>query len=60
MSLWERNRKDLLDSGRGFAWICETLGEYSQGFARICKDSQVFGRGFTSICESWERILKDL
>ena len=45
MSLWERNRKDLLDFGRGFARICESLGEDSQGFGetleedleRICK-----------------------
>ena len=29
MRLWERNRKDLLDFGRGFARIFETLGEYS-------------------------------
>ena len=32
MRLWERNCKELLDFGRGFARICETL---SRGFARI-------------------------
>ena len=46
MRLWERNRKDLLDFGRGFAKISETLGEDSQDL-----------QGFTSL---WERICKDL
>ena len=48
--------KDSQDFGRGFARICETLGEDSQGFTRlwerICKDWQDFGRGFTRICET--------
>ena len=56
MRLWERNHdtleEDLQDFGRGFARICETLGENSQGFARlwesIHKDSH------------WERIHEDL
>ena len=49
MSLWERNRKDLLDFGRGFAWICD----FWRVFARIRKDLQ----GFTSL---WEKIHKHL
>ena len=35
MRLWERNHKDSLDFGRGFARICETFGEDLQGFARL-------------------------
>ena len=35
--LWERNCKDLLDFGRGFARICETLREDLQGLTRIHK-----------------------
>ena len=65
----------FMDFGRGFARICETLGEDSQGFVRICKtlgedsqgfetlgeDSQgFFGRGFARIrMRLWERIRKD-
>ena len=55
----------MLDFGRGFARIRETLGEDSQGFMRlwerICKDIgrgsfggdlQVFVRGFARIRET--------
>ena len=46
--------KDLLDFGRGFTSIHETLGEDSQVFVRIWeKDSQ----GIARLCE---RICKDL
>ena len=54
----------MLDFGRGFARICETLGEDLQGFVRLwdrfariqvrlCKDSQgSLGQGFARIRES--------
>ena len=55
--------KDLLDFGRGFARICETLGEDSQGFVRLWERKQGFARlwdkdlqGFMRL---WERICKD-
>ena len=35
MNLWERILKDSQDSGRGFARICETLGEDLQDFVRL-------------------------
>ena len=37
MRLWERIGGNSQDFGRGFARICETLGEDSQGFVRICE-----------------------
>ena len=45
-------REDFQDFGRGFARICETLGEDLQGFMVIHEDSQ----GFVSL---WERICED-
>ena len=71
--LWERICKDSQDFGeickildRGFARICDTLGEDLQGFMRlwerICKDLE--GLHEIALGEDsarlWERIHKDL
>ena len=64
MRLWERICKkickDLQDLGRGFARICEALGEDShETLERIHKDSQDFGRDLQVFMRLWERICKD-
>ena len=60
----------MQDFGRGFARICETLGQDLQGFVRLwerihAEDLSDFGRGFARITEDlqgfvrlWERICK--
>ena len=61
----------MLDFGRGFARIRETLGEDSQGFETLGEDLQDIGRGSVRSHETlgedlqgfarlWERICKDL
>ena len=62
--------EDSQDFGRGFARICETLGQDLQGFVRLGKKIRKDIQGFARIRESlgedlqgfvnlWERILKD-
>ena len=57
MRLWERNHKDSLDFGRGFARISKTLGEDLQRLARICQTLREYLQGFARL---WERIREDL
>ena len=60
----------MQDFGRGFARICETLGQDLQGFVRLWKKIHKDIQGFARIRESlgedlqgfarlWERIRKD-
>ena len=56
--LWERQ-----DFGRGFARICETLGQDLQGFVRLWKkirDSKTLGEDLSDFGRGLARITEDL
>ena len=55
--LWERICKDLQDFGRGFARICETLGEDLQEFAGFIHGT--LGENLLGFIRLWERIHED-
>ena len=56
----ERIHKDLRDFGRGFARICEILGEDSQGFARLWERISGFMRLWERIARIRETLGEDL